>query len=136
MPAGPTDTIVAWQSEGLANEKMRTPTTSNNSLSPKLKWHNSKMRVEFKGSFLNKVTFTTSIVVNLFIVTNFIIKDCLFGAVKLTKNSDPDKYSYSGFDIGFDSRFSSILNSWGKNVTIFGVDNSSSVLDDNKKQNI
>ena len=26
---------------------------------------------------------------------------CLFGAVKLTKNPDPDKYSYSG--IGFDS---------------------------------
>ena len=24
------------------------------------------------------------------------LKDCLFGAIKLTKNADPDKYSYSG----------------------------------------
>ena len=26
---------------------------------------------------------------------DFILKDCLFGALKLTKNPDPDKYSYS-----------------------------------------
>ena len=29
--------------------------------------------------------------------TAFIIDDCLFGAVKLTKNADPDKQAYSGF---------------------------------------
>ena len=27
----------------------------------------------------------------------------LFGTVKLTKNVDPDKYRYSGYDIGFDT---------------------------------
>ena len=26
----------------------------------------------------------------------------MFGAVKLTKNADPDKYKYSGYGIGFD----------------------------------
>ena len=36
--------------------------------------------------------------------TNFILKDHLFGAVKLTKNADPDKYSYSRYGIGLDSR--------------------------------
>ena len=31
-------------------------------------------------------------------------ENCLFGAVKLTKNADIDKYKYSGYGIGFDSR--------------------------------
>ena len=46
--------------------------------------------------------------------TAFTLKDCLFGAVKLTKNNNPDKYNnpYSGFGIGFDScSLFSILNS-------------------------
>ena len=30
--------------------------------------------------------------------------NCLFGAVKLTKNDDIDKYRYSGYGIGFDSK--------------------------------
>ena len=28
------------------------------------------------------------------------LKNCLFGAAKLTKNTDPDKYPYSGYGIG------------------------------------
>ena len=36
---------------------------------------------------------------------DFTLKDWLFGSVKLTKNSDPGKYSYSGCSIRFDSRF-------------------------------
>ena len=49
--------------------------------------------------------------------------------VKLTKNADPDKYKYSGYGIGFDSRsFSSLPdNTIGKNVIIVGADMSSSV---------
>ena len=58
-----------------------------------------------------KVTFTHRNVVSLFIVyeldtwsrdlsTKFIQGDCLFGAVKLTKNPDPDKYGSSGYGIG------------------------------------
>ena len=36
----------------------------------------------------------------------FYISKCLFGAVKLTKNDDPDKYRYScyGYAIEFDER--------------------------------
>ena len=30
------------------------------------------------------------------------LENCLFGAVKLTKNADIDKYGYSGYGIGFD----------------------------------
>ena len=60
----------------------------------------------------------------------------MFGTVKLTKNADPYKYEYSCYDIEFDARsqFSLPGGTWSKNVIIFGVDNSSSVLVDNKKK--
>ena len=32
------------------------------------------------------------------------LQNCLFGAIKLIKNSDIDKYEYAGYGIGFDSR--------------------------------
>ena len=36
--------------------------------------------------------------------SDFTLKYCLFGGVKLAKNADPDKYIYSGYGIGFDFR--------------------------------
>ena len=33
-----------------------------------------------------------------------LLGDSLFGALKLTKNADPDKYRYGGYGVGFDSR--------------------------------
>ena len=86
--------------------------------------------------------------VNLFIVyelniwtqdlnAEFTLKDCLLGAVKLTKNANPNKYSYSGNGTGFDSCsiFSIPDFDWGKNV-LFGVDMRSSVFASNKNKNI
>ena len=32
---------------------------------------------------------------------NFTLGDCLFGALKLTKNDDPDKYGQSSHGISF-----------------------------------
>ena len=66
------------------------------------------------------------------------LKNCLFGAVTLTKNADIDKYGYSGYGIGFDrkSSFSFPGGGFGQNVIIFGVDMSSSVHVDNKKKDI
>ena len=49
----------------------------------------------------------------------FVLLNSLFGAVKLTKNSDLDKYSYSGYGIGFDSHGTFSLSDgvgFGKNV--------------------
>ena len=34
------------------------------------------------------------------------LKNCLFGAVTLTKNADIDNYDYSSYGIGFDRRSS------------------------------
>ena len=95
-----------------------------------------------------KVTFNLRNIEYLFIVyklpkssqdlnTVFTLKDCSLWAVKLTKNAEPDKYSYSTYGIGFDSRsVFTILNSYGKKVIIFGIDNSSLVHVDNEKNYI
>ena len=66
------------------------------------------------------------------------LKNCLFGAVTLTKNADIDKYKYSGYGIGFDRRssFSFPSGGFGQNVLIFGADMSSSIHVDNKKKYI
>ena len=65
-------------------------------------------------------------------------KNCLFGAVTLTKNADIEKYKYSGYGIGFDRRssFSFTGGGFGQNVLIFGVDMRTSIHTDNKKKDI
>ena len=52
--------------------------------------------------------------------TDFTLGNSSFGAVKLTKNADPDKYKYSGYGIVFDLCESfTFENGFGKNVIIF-----------------
>ena len=67
------------------------------------------MRVTFKGSCLklDKVTFTTRNVANLFIVYELDSWSQDLNTVKLTKNNDLDTYSYSGYGIGFEFFFQS-----------------------------
>ena len=64
------------------------------------------------------------------------LENCVFGAISMTKNTDVNKYKYSGCGIGFDRKgvFSHPTGSFGNNATIFGVDMSSSVHIDNKKK--
>ena len=66
------------------------------------------------------------------------LKNCLYGAVTLTKNADIDKYGCSGYGIGFDRRGSLSFPSggFGQNVLIFGVDMSFSTRSDNKKKDM
>ena len=66
------------------------------------------------------------------------LKNCLFGAVTLTKNADIDQYSYSVYGIGFDRKttFSFPSCEFSQNVIIFVVDMSSSAHVDNKKEDI
>ena len=70
--------------------------------------------------------------------SDFTLKDCLSGGVKLAKIADRDKYVHSGFGIGFDSRSELSLPDGRvcKNVIIFGADTSSSVHIDNKGKDI
>ena len=64
---------------------------------------------------------------------NYTLKNCLFGAVTLTRNADIDKNGYSGYGIGFDRRssFSFPGGGFGQNILIFGVDMSFSAHIDN-----
>ena len=54
----------------------------------------------------------------------------------LTKNTDIDKYGYSGYGTGFDRRssFSFPDGGFGQNIIIVGVDKSSSAHINNKKR--
>ena len=102
-----TDYISSWKSEGLSAESIKPPTTSDNSLTPALNYYGTKARLEFTGSCLkqSKLSYNHGKVVNIYIVYELgassshinylILKNCLFGAVTLTKNADIDKYRYS-----------------------------------------
>ena len=67
-------------------------------------------------------------------VSDSTLKNCLFGAVTLTKNAGTEKYKYSGYGIGFDRRSSFSFTGGGfhQNVLIFGADMSASIHIDNK----
>ena len=62
----------------------------------------------------------------------------MFGNVWITKNTDLNKYSYSGYGTEFDSRslFSIPNFRWSKNAIIFGVDMTSSVHVNDKNKDI
>ena len=60
----------------------------------------------------------------------------MFGATNIVKNSDKEKWLYSGYGITFDSAGSwNFGNDFARNVIIFIVDNSSSSHTDNHKNN-
>ena len=146
---GVIDYALSWQSKGLSSESIKAVSASNNSLTPALDYYDtSKIRVKFRGSCLkqDKSTITQKNIVNIYIVyqlgastsniSNPTIKNCLFGAVTLTKNTDIDKYGYSGCGIVFDrgSSFSFSGGGFGQNIIIFGADMNSSPHIDNKKK--
>ena len=142
-----TDYVSSWKSKGLSSESIKPPTTSDNSLTPALSYYGTKTRVKFTGSCLkqSKISYNHGKVVNIYIVYELgassshiddpTLKNCLFGAVPLTKNADIDKYGYSGYGIEFDRRSSYSFPSggFGQNIIISGVDMSFSAHTDNKK---
>ena len=146
--AGAADYVLSWQSKGLSNESIKTPITTNNSLTAELNYYGTKTKMKFTGSCLKQSShiLTHKKVVNIYIVYELTassshdrdptIKKCLFGAVTLTKNADIEKDKYSGYGIGFDRRssFSSPSGGFGQNVLIFGADMSTSIHIDNKKK--
>ena len=106
------------------------------------------MKLIFSGDLLkqNKVTYNHGPIVNIYNVYRLIpttkdssvtLQNCLFGAVKLTKKADIDKYKYSGYGIGFDSkgRFTHPSGGYGRNF-IFVADLSTSTRANNKTRSI
>ena len=142
--------ISEWKPKGLSDENIKPFPTSDNSLTPSIDYYSYKIRVKFNGSILRqpKVSYTHGKIVNIYIVFELAessshsddptLKNCLFGAVTLTQNSDIDKYGYSGYGIAFDRRSSLSFPGagFGQNVLILGVGMSSSAYMDNKKKDI
>ena len=66
------------------------------------------------------------------LLRNFTLKNYLFGATIIVKNSDKEKYVYSGYVIAVDRRDEwSFGSNYATNIIISGVDNSSSSHTDN-----
>ena len=83
---------------------------SNNSLPPLLNYINTKLLEKFDGSCLNekKLISTCKEAMNIYIVCeinlwtfnvgkDFVLGNFLFGAAKLIKDADPDKYEFSSY---------------------------------------
>ena len=111
--------ISLWKSKGLSDETIKPPSTSGNSFTPLIDFYGSKVRVKFNKDCLkqpNKLTYNYGRKVNICTVYEIgassyndsdpTLKNCLFGAVTLTKNTGIEKYGYSGYGIGFDRRSS------------------------------
>ena len=65
------------------------------------------------------------------------LENCLFRAVKLTRDTDNDNYIYFGYGIEFNRKgFFSVGDGVGRNVIIFGVDMSSAPHIDDKEKDI
>ena len=82
-----------------------------------LNYYGNKAGVKFTGSCLKQsnISYNHGKVVNIYIAYELgassshnndpTLKNCLYGAVTLTKNPDIDKCGYSGYGIGFDQVF-------------------------------
>ena len=102
-----TKYISLWKSKVLSDETITPNATSDNSLTPWIDHYGIKIRLKFNKSCLkqpNKLTYDNGHIVNVYIVYELgassssdsdpTIKNCLFGAVTLTKNADIEKYIY------------------------------------------
>ena len=138
--------ISSRKSKGLSDETITPYATSDNSLNPLINYYGSKVRVKFNKSCLkqwNKLTYDYGRKLNIYIVYELgasssndsdpTLKNCLFGAVTLTKNADIEKYGYSGYGIGFDERSSF---SFPGGVFVQNVLSSSAHIDNKKKDTL
>ena len=118
--------IPSWKSKGLSDKTITPYAASDNSLTPLIDYYGSNVRVKFNKLCLkepNKLTYDFGKKVNIYIDYelgasgsndgNHTLKDCLVGAVTLTKNADIEKYGYSGYGIGFDRRSSFLFPGGG-----------------------
>ena len=115
------------------------------------------MRVRSNGCyFIQSKALKLNNTVNIYIVcrlnpisstrnTDYTIQNALFGAMKITKNTDYSKNSYTGYGLCFDEggTFTHTIRegnfdhtTTARNVTIFGVDTSSSIHATNRANNI
>ena len=134
------DKVSSWKSKGLSVEKLISTTTSTDKSATETIYDNARITFGFNGDLLRQNHGPVVIIYIVYETTpdtetsNIALENCLFGEIKSIKNADVNKYKYSGYGIGFDSRgsFSHPSEGDGKNVIVFGADLSSSVHANNK----
>ena len=141
--------ISTWKSTGVFSSNMIAVKNASRGL-PKLKVVDDYY-VHLSGNHFqqNKPDMSNNIAINIYCVykldpisssrdDTFTVQNALFGAMQFIKNADTSKYKYTGYGICFDEggSFSKGNISNGKNVLIFGVDESSLVHQNNKANNI
>ena len=119
-------------------------------VAPDIKDTNGQLYVSLNGNYFiqDPITIPNN-VINIYCVyqldpisssrnTDYTIQNALFGAMKITKNTDSSKNNYKGYSICFDEgrTFSKGNINNGKNVINFGVHESSLVHANNKANNI
>ena len=134
------------------DESIKLPAASNDTLAPTLNYINTKLQAKLEGSCLkqDKVTYTQKKMVNIYVAyemnlwpfnfcKDFGWGNSLFGAIKLIKYANLDKYTHSGYGIAFDTRgIFSLSNDSGfvKNLIIFDIDMGPSVHINNERKYI
>ena len=109
-----TGLLSEWESKGLSHKIIKPPHTS---AAPRPGFDNNGKRYfvftatclkedEPKSKFqkIINIYIAYDLQSNLNYNPDFTLENCLFGAVKITTNTDVDKYKYSGYGIGFDGR--------------------------------
>ena len=145
--------ISTWKSTGIFSRNNMIAVKNASGDLPELKVHDDYYVYlsgnHFQQNKTNIFNVFNNIVINLYCVykldsisssrdNTFTVQNALFGAMEITKNADTSKYKYNGYGICFDEggSFSKGNISNGKNVLIFGVDESSLVHANNKANNI
>ena len=143
--------IITWKSTGMFCNNMTAVKNASEDL-PELKVYGDYY-VYLSGNRFQKNTdilkIFSNIIINIYCVYKLdpisssrddtsTVQNALFGVVGITKNADTSKYKYKGYGICFDEggSFSKGNITNGKNVLIFGVDESSLVHANNKANNI
>ena len=143
--------ITTWKSTGIFSNNMTAVKNARGGL-PELKVHGDYY-LYLSGNHFQKNTdifkIFNNIIINIYCVykldpisssgdDTFTVQNALFGVMGITKTADTSKYKYKGYGICFDEggSFSKGNISNGKNVLIFGVDESSLVYANNKANNI
>ena len=146
--------LTTWKSTGIdnlyANSDLKAISDGTLLLPPVENY--GRVSIKFNGNYFvqNKVLHPNNDnVANIYIVykldtinntrnTDYTIQNALFGAAKITKNSDISKNKYEGYGICFDegSTFPKGNIANGKNVIIFGADMSFSIHANNRANNI
>ena len=142
-----TTRIDSWKSN--IEENIENITQSDSNFAPTFVNHQVLSDINFNGHCLINNISIPQKVINIYISDilkpwfwnlnkDLTLKNCLFGSVKLTKNTHSDKYKYNGYGIGFDSHsgFSFRDESMEINVINFGADMSSFMHIDDKNKDI